>query len=161
MKLAQLKHFFAFQIIQGLEQYKTGYDEHDLLAASNRLLREVSLIPNTGNPQKDSLFAQSRPDNTAQQIPYGVKIVFDDTSLTLKELITIGQNLGSDDVTVSGDGYDYQFDEFSGDHENSLIVHVWLEDAQKVLTQYAQWHEKYSAWVLEKYKAQLKKQVKK
>jgi hypothetical protein len=162
MKLAKLKHFFAFQIIgYGLNQYKNDYDEHALLALSNHFASKVSLIKSTENVQKDSLFAQSRQDNTTQQIPYGVKMVFEDTivpSLTLNELIAIGQSLGSEDVSVAGEGCDFQYDEFSGDHENSLIVHVWLQDVHKVLTQYERWHEKLIAW--EEHKAHTKEQKK-
>lgn len=157
MKLPKFKNFIsnsiAYSIFNDLNIYEENlYSKDSCFEVSHLTLPhstkdEMAIFNKVFKAQKDvaELLNKSPDQDTVMNNDFSFVIHFDSdilgNGISLKNLISISQKLYTDLIFVSGDGNDYQFNEYEGSHTKEVILHLkFIGEKTQILNDYQKWY---------------------
>lgn len=164
IKLPNFKQYLASKICTSI--YNKEWNLNDINLFNN----DMSIIPTKIIQAKggDKIYNWDKiviTDQMVENQEFTIKMQFDtlalpDASLSFKTLKKISESFNTEDISVSGDGNDYQLSEYTGGHDSEVKLSIKPHNAKQLIEEYIVWHqsleEQNEAKKLEKAKNKMK-----
>lgn len=141
-KFKDFKKFCAWLAYRELFLYPHNQANFDENSDVNAMSKDTSLLVkgyidlkdiNEDSLKSEELFLQFKFDDFLFNSNHGI---------TLSQLLALSKSFGTEKISVSGDGYDYEYSEYTSGHDKEIIVTISLENKELLLKGYLDWYEK-------------------
>jgi len=82
---------------------------------------------------------------------------FNQTGLSLKQMLGISKQYHTDEIWVAGDGNDWEMSEYTSGHDSELIIKINVGNPSLFLSEYQEWEKVKDLSIAQKKKKNLKK----
>lgn len=145
IKLPNFKKYLASKICTSI------YDKEWSTSDINLFNNDMSIIPTKVIQAKggdkiynwDSLVIT---DQMVEKQEFTIQMQFDtlslpNSSLSFKSLKKISESFNTEDISVSGDGNDYQLSEYTGGHDSEVKLYITPHNTKQLIEEYIVWNQ--------------------